>query len=159
MERTSDVLRQIAVPVPLALIKTKKFQQLLLDLGDTLAVETDGVALAAPQIDVSRRLFIVSHRFLGNQTNNLICINPVLKKTSRQKVWLEEGCLSVRWLYGKTRRATKVTLEAYDERGQKFTRHASGLLAQVFQHEIDHLNGVLFTDQAKDLKELKPTTT
>jgi peptide deformylase len=72
-------------------------------------------------------------------------------------LWMDgEGCLSVRWLYGKVYRSTRVTLEYYNEKGQKKTRGASGILAHIFQHEVDHLNGILFTDKAKDLKEFDP---
>ena len=69
---------------------------------------------------------------------------------------MPEGCLSVRPLYGKTFRSTKATITAYNKNGKKFTRGASGLLAQIFQHETDHLNGILFIDHAKDIKEEVP---
>jgi len=77
-------------------------------------------------------------------------------KKSKKETWVEEGCLSVRWWYGKIKRRNKITIEAYNKSGKQFTRGASGLLAQVFQHEIDHLDGILFTDKAKGLKEIKP---
>ena len=76
-----------------------------------------------------------------------------LTDLSREKEWMPEGCLSVRPLYGKTFRSVKATVVAYDENGKKFTRGASGLLAQIFQHETDHLKGILFIDHAKDVKE------
>jgi peptide deformylase len=66
---------------------------------------------------------------------------------------MAEGCLSVRPLYGKVRRATKATMEAYDENGKKFTKSGSGLLAHIFQHETDHLDGILFIDKARDIHE------
>ena len=66
----------------------------------------------------------------------------------------EEGCLSVRWLYGKVVRSSRVTLHAYSEKGEKIERGASGLLAQIFQHEVDHLNGILFIDKAKEVWEM-----
>lgn len=67
---------------------------------------------------------------------------------------LEEGCLSVRYVYGKVLRPEKVTIEAHDENGKKFSRGFSGLLAQVVQHENDHLNGILFTDKATDIQKI-----
>ena len=67
---------------------------------------------------------------------------------------MEEGCLSVRFLYGKVERAVKASVEAFDENGNKFTKGGSGLIAQIFQHETDHLNGALFIDKAKDVTEL-----
>jgi peptide deformylase len=69
---------------------------------------------------------------------------------------MPEGCLSVRWLYGNTFRSKKATVTAYDENGKKFVRGASGLLAQIFQHETDHLVGTLFIDHAKNIKEELP---
>ena len=86
----------------------------------------------------------------------MVFINPKISKLSREKEWVPEGCLSVRPLYGKTLRSKKATVVAYDENGKKFTRGASGLLAQIFQHETDHLDGILFIDHAKDIKEELP---
>ncbi|MCF7834174.1 MAG: peptide deformylase [Candidatus Pacebacteria bacterium] len=90
------------------------------------------------------------------QIPDLIFINPKISKLSRDKEWLPEGCLSVRWLYGKVLRSIKATVTAYDENGKKFTRGASGLLAQIFQHETDHLKGKLFIDTAKDIHDEPP---
>ncbi len=87
---------------------------------------------------------------------DLVFINPKISKLSREKQWIPEGCLSVRPLYGKTFRSKKATITAYDENGKKFTRGASGLLAQIFQHETDHLDGILFIDHAKDIREELP---
>jgi peptide deformylase len=87
---------------------------------------------------------------------DLVFINPEIIKTSKGKRVAEEGCLSVRWLYGKVQRAEKTLVRAYDENGKMFTLGGSGLLSQAFQHEIDHLNGILFTDKAIDLKEMIP---
>ena len=134
-------------------------------MSQILAKEADGVALAAPQIGVSLRLFIVSTKIFAFDkkedkpkmvTEDLVFINPRITRLSQKKVWLEEGCLSVRFQYGKMKRAAKVTVEAEDRNGQKFTWNGSGIMAQVFQHEIDHLDGILFTDKAIDIKEVKP---
>ncbi|MFC1730761.1 peptide deformylase, partial [candidate division KSB1 bacterium] len=86
---------------------------------------------------------------------DLVYINPKIKKTSKKLSELEEGCLSVEGYSGTVTRSQQVTVEAYDEHGVKFTRGASGLLAQIFQHEIDHLNGVLYIDHARDIKKLE----
>ncbi len=85
-----------------------------------------------------------------------IFINPEILKTSKKKMLTEEGCLSIRWLYGRVERPEKTLIRAYDENGKLFTLGGSGLLSQAFQHEIDHLNGILFTDKATNLKEMKP---
>ena len=77
-----------------------------------------------------------------------VYINPELAKLSRSKKQKNEGCLSIRGKWGTVPRAEKATIRAYDERGVRFTRGASGFLAHVFQHEMDHLEGVLYTDKA-----------
>jgi peptide deformylase len=67
---------------------------------------------------------------------------------------MEEGCLSVRSFYGKVKRSKEITIEAYNEKGEKKKYEARGLLAQIFQHEIDHLQGILFIDKAKYIQNL-----
>lgn len=166
VQKGDDILRSTAKTVPIKDITSKKIQDIIKDMGDALAPHDDGVALAAPQIGVSLRIFVVSgHVFdpealLNNDKKNkaedLVFINPKIIKQSKKKEELPEGCLSVRWTYGDVRRSTKTTIEAYNEKGKKITRGASGLLSQIFQHEVDHLNGVLFVDKAKDLQEIPP---
>lgn len=162
LQKEAPILRQIATPVTPAEFGSPELRQLLREMSASLAQETDGVALAAPQIGVSKRIFIISHKIFGeektekNRKTDLIFINPVITKFAKKKKLLEEGCLSVRPIYGKVSRSEKASVEAYDETGQKFTRNASGLMAQIFQHEIDHLNGVLFTDKAENLREIAP---
>ena len=91
-----------------------------------------------------------------SKLSDSVYINPEIKKLSKNKERLDEGCLSVRYLYGKVERSEKASIEAYDESGKKFKMGASGLLAQIFQHEVDHLNGILFTDKADDIVEVLP---
>jgi len=165
------MLRQIAETVPVSQITSPKIQKVLKNMREALTSQYDGVAIAAPQIGVSLRIFIVSGRIFlpefiqGKELETIsepenikhfIFINPKIKKLSRKTDFMPEGCLSVKWLYGKVRRSTNATIEAYDEKGKKFVRGAGGLLAQIFQHETDHLNGVLFIDKAKDIKEELP---
>jgi peptide deformylase len=122
--------------------------------------EEDGVAIAAPQIGVSLRIFIVAGKTLSIIKNeegqkeypDQVYINPTLIKLSKKKKKMEEGCLSVRWLYGEVERSEKVTINAHDEHGNKVHMGASGLMAQVFQHEVDHLNGILFLSHLSPLK-------
>ncbi|OGI73900.1 hypothetical protein A2740_00180 [Candidatus Nomurabacteria bacterium RIFCSPHIGHO2_01_FULL_43_16] len=179
VQKEDKVLRQNADEVRVANIKTKKIQKVLKEMSGALNSQDDGVALAAPQIGYPLRIFVVSGKIftkdfvraekaltleevgvpaasVGKKTKNLVFINPKISKLSREKEWVPEGCLSVRWLYGRTFRSKKATIAAYDENGKKFTRGASGLLAQIFQHETDHLNGILFIDHAKDIKEELP---
>ena len=150
------ILRQIAKPVSLAEIKSAKIKKLIKKMKTALTGEADGVAIAAPQVGAALRVFIVAGKWLGEQKKDLVCINPVLLSASKKKRESEEGCLSARWLYGKVSRARNATIRAFDENGKEFTRGAGGVLAQIFQHELDHLEGVLFTDKAKEVVEVTP---
>ncbi len=129
--------------------------------------EDDGVAIAAPQIGESLRIFMVRGSALalarkkkspGDKVpSDLTFINPEITKRSKKKKKMEEGCLSVRWLYGEVERHEKVSLTALDENGRALSMGASGLLAQIFQHETDHLDGVLFIDTAENVRDLPPS--
>ena len=162
LQKEEKVLRHIAQEIPIREIKTTRIKKIIKEMSLALASQNDGVALAAPQIGYSMRIFVVSNKIFPAESKensvpkDLIFINPKISKLSREKIWVPEGCLSVRPLYGKTFRSTKATITAYDENGQKFIRGASGLLAQIFQHETDHLNGILFIDHAKDIKAEVP---
>ena len=129
--------------------------KLLDDMKVALDSQDDGVALAAPQINISKRIFIVSPKAYHEDSEKMfVFINPEIVKKSNDKKAMDEGCLSVRHMYGRTKRATRTTVSAYDEKGNKFTMEGRGLLSQIFQHEIDHLDGILFIDHATDLEEL-----
>jgi peptide deformylase len=169
VQKGDPVLRDIAKNVPIDEIKSPKIQKILAEMKLALAAQDDGVAIAAPQIGVSLRIFVVSKKvemlvkgeehLSKSELENLkdeIYINPEIKKLSRTKTPLDEGCLSVRYLYGKVERSDKATVTAYDDNGKKFNKGASGLLAQIFQHETDHLDGILFIDKAKDVVEVLP---
>jgi len=159
VQRDAKVLREIAKEVPLGDIGSPKLKKLLADLKTAVESQDDGVAIAAPQINVSLRVFLVSGGVLskidGKKVDDIIAINPVILKQSKDKKLMEEGCLSVRYLYGKIRRSTRVSIKYYDENGMPQTKDASGILAEVFQHEIDHLNGILFIDNAKNIRDMK----
>lgn len=170
VQQSEKVLRQKAKEVSLEEISSPKIKKVLKDMGGALAKQEDGVAIAAPQIGEPLRIFLVSGKIfmkefergkglpkdIKNIPKDLVFINPKILKISKKKAWLPEGCLSCRWFYGEVSRSTNATVEAYDEYGKKFKRGAGGLLAQIFQHEIDHLDGVLFIDKARNLKDLPP---
>lgn len=124
-------------------------------MKQALASESDGVAIAAPQIAIPLRLFVVALSSYEESVKHkpLVFINPKIVKKSKKIVIMQEGCLSVRWIYGKTKRSIACTIEAYDEDGKKFSYGGQGLLAHIFQHETDHLNGVLFVDHGFDFEE------
>lgn len=164
-EGETKVLRNKAKPVHIKDISSKKIKKIISDMKKALKGQDDGVAIAAPQIGIGLRIIIISGRAKtiiegGDETNpkypDEVFINPVILKASRDKGEMEEGCLSVRWLYGKVKRSSKVEVEGYDENGKKIRRGASGLLAQIFQHEVDHLEGILFTDKADEVHEWIP---
>jgi len=162
VQAEDPVLRELAKEIPLTDIGGTKLSKLIADMNEALDSQEDGVAIAAPQIGAPLRLFIVSGKVLpkrgGETQSNQVYINPVIKKRSGRKIIMEEGCLSVRWVYGKTKRSDKIQIEAINEKGHKFVRQGTGLIAQIFQHETDHLNGVLFIDKASHLQEIKPET-
>lgn len=157
------VLRAKALPVAQADFGSPKLQKLLARMKELLAREEYGVALAAPQVGEALRLFIVSGKVFeepesGDEKEKKIppdrvFINPEITKRSRTKEEMAEGCLSVRGKYGSVVRHQKVTLKAQDEAGRPFTTGASGLVAQIFQHECDHLEGTLYIDKAASLED------
>jgi peptide deformylase len=110
------------------------------------------VAIAAPQIGVSKRIFLINDQNKErDDIPDLVAINPKIIKVSKRSGLLGEGCLSVPDYYGLVRRHKNVTLRAVDENGTEYERGAGGLLAQIFQHECDHLDGILFTERADKL--------
>ena len=165
VDRDAPILREVSKSVPLKDIGTKKIGDIIAKMKKALHAEDDGVAIAAPQIGVGLRIFVMSGMALsiaqGKEKSNtkfpdLVFINPEIVKASKKMVKMEEGCLSVRWLYGNVSRHEKVTLNAYDEDGDFITVGAGGLIAQIFQHETDHLEGVLFIDKAESVRDLPP---
>ena len=126
----------------------EKTSQLLDDMKQTL-IKAQGVGLAAPQIGVLRRVFIVMI-----DDDYFECINPEIVKQSGKQIG-EEGCLSVKGKYGTVERPEKVTVTAYDRNGKKFTVNAKGFMARAICHEYDHLNGILYVDKATSVMEDK----
>lgn len=179
VQKENKILRKVAKEVPIEKIKSRKVETIIRRMQKALEGQEDGVAIAAPQIGENLRIFVLSKKIFEimdeekmksaskrqkldiaqkdpKEYKDLIFVNPEIIKTSKKKTVLEEGCLSVRWLYGKVQRSEKTLVKAYDENGRPFTMGGSGLLSQAFQHEIDHLDGILFIDKATDLKEVPP---
>lgn len=163
VQRDEPILRKTALKVPVSEISSSKIQKVISDMREAMNSQDDGVAIAAPQIGHALRIFIVSDKILKEADpeyksigKDLVFINPEITKLSRSKHDVEEGCLSVRWKYGKVKRSIKATIKGYNELGEMVERGASGLLAQIFQHEKDHLEGILFTDTAFDVKDIPP---
>jgi peptide deformylase len=118
----------------------KKLAKILDDMYDTM-IEYDGVGLAAPQIGLDARIAVVD---IDDEHGTIEMINPVVLETSGEQTG-PEGCLSFPGLFGEVSRPNYVKIEAFNRKGKKFTLEAEDFLARAIQHEIDHLDGILFT--------------
>ncbi|MBI4991869.1 MAG: peptide deformylase [Candidatus Harrisonbacteria bacterium] len=129
----------------------KDIQELLKKMREAMK-KANGVGLSANQIGLDLKVFIaqVEGKFYA-------VFNPGLTKVSEEKLGMEEGCLSVPEIFGSVERPARVTLEGWDKNGKKLKIKAWGLLARVFQHEVDHLNGGIFIDKATDLHRYEKT--
>lgn len=125
--------------------------------------KSNGIGLAAPQIDIPKQIVTIDLTGDGSE-QKLSIINPVIKNLSNDKVPFEEGCLSIPGIYEEVMRPSEIAVEGYSVEGKKVTYNTGGVLARVFQHEIDHLHGVLFIDRleeyirkeyTKELKKIK----
>ncbi|OGE99040.1 MAG: peptide deformylase [Candidatus Doudnabacteria bacterium RIFCSPLOWO2_12_FULL_42_9] len=148
-------MKIVTIPNPILYKKTeliKKFDRSLADLVEKM-IETcraaNGIGLAAPQIGKSIRLCVINLEHMGMPPFALV--NPKITKKSWRKIEMEEGCLSIPGSYGIVKRPAKITVEALNLEGEKSKFEADGLLARVIQHEVDHLDGILFT--SKIIKE------
>jgi len=139
-------LKKVAQPVAQIDASIRK---LVADMAETM-YEAPGIGLAATQVDVHKRVVVID---VSEEKNNLLAfINPTLEKCSGEQVG-EEGCLSVPGIYDKVERAERVTIKYLDLDGKQRTMEADGLLAVCIQHEIDHLNGIVFVDHLSQLKQ------
>lgn len=119
-----------------------KIRQILEDMVETMH-QSNGVGLAGPQIGILKRLVVID---LYDDNGPIKLVNPkIIKQEGEQEV--EEGCLSFPNQFAKIIRPAKVTMEALNEKGEKITIEAEGLLAQAISHELDHLEGILFVDK------------
>lgn len=141
-------LRKVAKKIDAAEIRQPAFQSLIDDMFHTM-YEAPGIGLAAPQVDVSKRLMVVDLQ--DDESEPYVFINPKLVETEGEIVSVE-GCLSVPGMVGDVTRFAKVTLSGLDRQGRRQKVTASGLLARCFQHELDHLDGVLYIDKAANVR-------
>jgi len=142
IRRAGDpVLKEIAKPVPKI---TKQIKTLIDNMTETMR-EADGVGLAAPQIGFSLRVIVVD---IGEGLIELI--NPEIVESEGCEV-ATEGCLSVPGMYGDVERFTQVLVKGLDRHGELVSIAGNGLLARALQHEIDHLEGVLFIERAQSI--------
>ena len=137
-------------------IQDPGMQKLINDLIDTMIVD-NGIGIAATQVGEAYQIFILGGK---KKEDAKTFINPRITSLSQKETYMEEGCLSVPGVYGMVKRPAKVRMKALDRFGTKVDIKASGLTAKVFQHEVDHLGGILFIDKAEcitlgDLEALK----
>jgi peptide deformylase len=137
-------LRQKSSQLDVALISSDKKQKFFNELGQTM-LKADGVGLAAPQVNKLIRVIAIN---INEQPQ--ILINPKIIKKSWSKKILEEGCLSIPDVYGKVKRHKKIKVEYLDRQGKFHKNKFKDLTARVIQHEIDHLDGILFIDKIKE---------
>lgn len=143
-------LRTAVAPLDIPALKTKELHTTIRDMRQTM-LAANGIGLAANQVGLSLRLFVafVEDKFYA-------ILNPEIIKRSKETDILEEGCLSIPGKYGDVVRSSEIVITGYDKNGKKLKIKASGLRARVFQHETDHLNGILFTDTATNIHEYQP---
>lgn len=157
-------LHAIAEEVTLEEIESGFVTKLANDMRKALTTySVDGfvaVAIAAPQIGISKRIFLIEDQSKDRDAlPSFVAVNPRIVKVSKKTHVVGEGCLSLPDQYGMVKRHKNVVLKALDEHGNEFERGAGGLLAQIIQHENNHLDGILFTDIAEKVwnKEEMPS--
>jgi peptide deformylase len=137
-----------------------ELQKLIDDMVDTMRDEP-GVGLAAPQVDVSLRLIVVEY---GDEKDEekppklYVMTNPEIVRQSDEVEMGVEGCLSIPGYAGEVERALEVTVKGQNRRGKPMKIKAKGWLARIFQHEVDHLNGVLFIDRSEKVWKIEEDT-
>jgi peptide deformylase len=140
------VLRQKAEPVGAI---TADMRKLIADMFDTMYAE-EGVGLAAPQVGISERIIVVDPH--DDETKPFALINPEILDAGAETEKNEEGCLSIPGIRDLVERSVSVRVRGLTETGEVLELEADGLLSRILQHEIDHLNGILFLDRLSPLK-------
>ena len=128
---------------------TAELKQLIADMFETMYAE-EGVGLAAPQVGIGQRIIVVDPQL--EDSEGFALINPVVVEVGKDRERGEEGCLSIPTLKDIVERPHSVVVEGHDPEGQPLRIAAEGLLARILQHEIDHLDGILFIDRLSPLK-------
>jgi peptide deformylase len=141
-------LRKVAKKVDPKEIADPLFQQLIDDMFETMYA-APGVGLAAPQVNISKRLFVMDVQ--DDEHEPEVVINPKIELAEDEEE-MTEGCLSVPGYVGEITRYHRVAVSGLDRNGNKIRLEGEGLFAQCLQHEIDHLNGVLYIDKAKNVR-------
>lgn len=154
----NPILARPAKNVSVAFLKTVRFKNLAKNMIYTMR-RTHGVGLAANQVGVALKIAVIETRPTPTRPKlarrgPIIVINPKIIKYSKNQIGDWEGCLSFPGVRGRVPRAKEITVTYQNEKGQKITKKATGLWARIFQHEIDHLNGIGYAERMKDMKTL-----
>ncbi|KAL5540624.1 hypothetical protein UlMin_043199 [Ulmus minor] len=157
-------LRIVEYPDPILRAKNKRvetFDDNLKKLADEMfdvMYKTDGIGLSAPQVGINVQLMVFNPVGERGEGEEIVLVNPRVNRYSRKIVLFDEGCLSFPRIYADVRRPESVKIDARDINGARFTVNLSGLPARVFQHEFDHLQGVLFFDRMSEevLDSIRP---
>ncbi|MCQ9327103.1 MULTISPECIES: peptide deformylase [Neisseria] len=146
LQYPDERLHKVAAPVAEV---DGRIKTLVADMFETM-YEARGIGLAATQVDVHERVVVMD--LTEDKSEPRVFINPVITHKDGETTY-EEGCLSVPGIYDTVTRAERVTVEALNENGEKFTLEADGLLAICIQHELDHLMGKVFVEHLSQLKQ------
>ncbi len=159
----AQILKTVLKEVPKSMFGKKELERMVLRMSASLRTAEHGVAIAANQIGINYRIFVVRGFVLEGKERSsensvafpdVAFINPKISKMARKKELMNEACLSVPGFHGNIKRSPKATVKAFDTSGKKIERGGSGLLAEIFQHECDHLDGMLYTEKAEEIFEV-----
>ncbi len=153
-------IREPSKEVALDVLLSDNTQECIKKMIPTM-YEADGIGLAAPQIGENIRTCVIGRSALPpkikmqkgaiDREKDLVLVNPTWQQTSKKTEWDTEGCLSVPNVFGKVKRFRDIDVQAWNQQGETLSFEAHAFFARVIQHEVDHLNGILFVDKAKDV--------
>jgi peptide deformylase len=164
--KEAKILRKKTAKFDFSKFKKKEIYELIRKMREVMKA-SDGVGLSANQVGLDLKFFVAGipadisinprlNQYKSASNKFYAIFNPEIIKFSGEKSKMEEGCLSVPGVAGLVERPEKITIIGQDKNGEKIKIKAWGLLARIFQHEVDHLNGILFIDKAKNVQKIGP---
>ena len=151
----NEILKMRSREIDRVFLLSEDTQRLIKEMVPTMRA-AEGVGLAAPQVGENVRVCIIAKEADPTLTGDLVLANPTWQKLSRKYKTDTEGCLSIPNTWGKVKRWLDIHVDALDENGNPLSFDAHNLFARVVQHEVDHLDGILFIDKAKDITVERP---
>ena len=151
-----NIMKIVIYPNPILRKKAKEIKEITPEICELakrmtqIMIKEDGVGLAAPQVGISKRMIIVQ-----GEKGPEVFLNPKIIFKSKEKELAEEGCLSLPGLFLEVKRSRRVKVEYTDLEGERYVLSVEGIVARIFQHEIDHLNGILFIDRIPFWQKIK----